>query len=520
MKVLLLTGMLAKQEVESYAKESKVETEVLALKVPVAAFLTTKIISQALKQSQVKSFDLILVPGLIRGNTSVISKETGIPAFKGPQYAADLPILLDSLNETKLSTVVPADDLLREKLLQKAIAEIAKVETNREAFLRNPGNIMIKNLAVGKDFPMRVMGEIVDAALKSDEEIKRLAKDYVEAGADIIDVGMLACESRPQDAKRVITAVKAAVDIPVSIDSLNPEEIKAAVSAGADLVLSADAGNIESIAPFIKNVAVVAIPTNQQEGYFPKKAAERVQFLEDVIAKAKNAGVINVLGDLILDPLDILESFIAFRLFAERNPSVPLFVGISNVTELIDADSIGVNAILAKLSSEVSASMLLATEKSDKAQGTIKEESTAAKMMFLAKKRRSVPKDLGINLLVLKDKRKREEPYNLEIEKNTPLLLANKNGKACDIDKQGSFRIIVDRQSQNIMALHLSQTNQEIPDLVVKGKTADVIYKKVIGLGLISKFDHAAYLGSELTKAQIALKTGKEYLQDKAMFEE
>ena len=45
-------------------------------------------------------------------------------------------------------------------------------------------------------------------------------------------LGMVAGESRPKDAKRVVAAVKAAVNVPVSIDSLDPEEIKAAVSAG------------------------------------------------------------------------------------------------------------------------------------------------------------------------------------------------------------------------------------------------------------------------------------------------
>ena len=78
----------------------------------------------------------------------------------------------------------------------------------------------------------------------------------------------------------------------------------------------------------------------------------------------------------------------------------------------MDADSVGVNALLARLSQEVDASILLATEKSDKTKGTVAEEVAAAKMMFLAKKRGSVPKDLGIHLLILKDKRNREEPYD------------------------------------------------------------------------------------------------------------
>ena len=264
-----------------------------------------------------------------------------------------MPTILDLLGEVTLSTVTAADELLKERLEEKALEEIAKVEKNRTALLKCSGNILIGNLAVGKDFPMRVLGEIVDAALLNDGEIQRLARNYVEAGADVVDVGMVVGESRPKDAKRVVAAVKASVNVPVSIDSLDPEEIKAAVVAGADLVLSMDAGNIEMIAPFVRNVAVVAIPTNQREGYFPKKGKERVELLEKIVAQSYSLGVKKVLADLILDPLEVLESFIAFRQFSERNPNVPLFVGVSNVTELMDADSVGINALLAKLSSEV-----------------------------------------------------------------------------------------------------------------------------------------------------------------------
>jgi dihydropteroate synthase-like protein len=314
--------------------------------------------------------------------------------------------------------------------------------------------------------------------------------------------------------------VKAAVSVPVSIDSLDPEEIKAAVVAGADLVLSMDAGNIEMIAPFVRNVAVVAIPTNQREGYFPKKGKERVELLEKIVAQSYGLGLKKVLADLILEPLEVLESFIAFRQFSERNPNVPLFVGVSNVTELMDADSVGVNALLAKLSSEVDASMLLATEKSDKAKGTIKEENIAAKMMFLAKKRGSVPKDLGINLLILKDKRNREEPYHKEIEQNSRVLLATGDEPPTKLDKEGSFKIFVDRDDQNIVAEHFTLADELTPSVIVKGKTADQVYELIVKSGLISMLDHAAYLGSELTKAEISLETGKEYIQDKRMFKE
>jgi thymidylate synthase len=47
-----------------------------------------------------------------------------------------------------------------------------------------------------------------------------------------------------------------------------------------------------------------------------------------------------------------------------------------------------------------------------------------------------------------------------------------------------------------------------------RGKSAEEIYKKIVNENLISKFEHAAYLGKELAKAEIALKEGKEYLQE------
>lgn len=520
MKVLLITGVMAKETVERYAKESHVQTEVLALRVPVAAFLTPQMIVEALKSFRIKKFDLILVPGLMRGDSNFISKTLDIPTFKGPRYDADLPLILDSLGEIKLSTITPADDLLREKLQQKALNEIAKIEANREALLKKPGNILVGDLPVGKDFPMRVLGEIVDASLLSDEEIQRLAQRYVDEGADLVDLGMVAGDSRPYDARRVVAAAKAAVKVPVSIDSLDPDEIRAAVSSGVDLVLSMDEGNTKAITPLPSNVAVVIIPTNQREGYFPRKTTERVRLLEGLIAEAKSLGVEKIFGDLILDPMDTLGSFFAYHQFAERNPTVPLFVGISNVTELIDADSIGVNALLAKLSSEVGASMLLATQKSDKAQGSIREETIAAKMMFLSRLRGSVPKDLGVDLLVLKDKRNREETYKTTVEKGHRVLVVNNSEKLTELDKQGLFRIYVDRTEKYIVVAHFTSTTSVTPNFTVKGKTAYSIYGQIVDLGLVSRLDHAAYIGSELAKAEIALKTGKEYIQDQPMFKE
>jgi dihydropteroate synthase-like protein len=519
-KVLLITGTLAEDAVKFYARESNVNTKTVALKTPVAALLTPETIAKGIKDVDVKGFNLILVPGLVRGDTSVITKAFGIQTFKGPRYAADLPTVLDSLGEVQLSTVVPACDLLRERLQKKALQEIEKIEQNREELLKKPGSMVIRNLAIGKVFPMRVLAEIVDAPLMDEETIRNLARHFVDSGADIIDIGMVAGESRSFDAKRIVEWVKQVVDVPVSIDTIDSAEIQAAVEAGADLVLSGDAGNIEAIAPYVSNVAVVVIPTNQRQGYFPKEAQHRVKYLEEIIAKAKKLGIPKCIADLVLDPSDVLESFIAFKEFAARNPDVPLFVGISNVTELMDADSIGVNAILARLSSEVGASILLATEKSDKAKGTVAEEATAAKMMFLAKRRGSVPKDLGIDLLILKDKRIHEEPYDKKLEADAKVVDASDKSESVILDSDGMFKISIDRVDNILVAVHYLSVYSSKPVTVVKGKTADNVYTKIVEMGLVSRLNHAAYLGTELTKAEIALRTGKEYIQDKDLFEE
>jgi dihydropteroate synthase-like protein len=518
LKALLVTGLLAEKAVKRYAKESSVETGVFAVKVPVAALLSPEQIAKALKKAGIQGFDVILAPGLMRGDAAVIEEAVGTPTFKGPRYAADLPTVLDALERVKLSTVTPACDLLRNELRRKALRELEAVEENRDVLLKNAGNMLIGDLAVGKDFPMRVLAEIVDAALMPDEEIQRLARHFVDMGADLIDVGMVAGESRPADARRGVEAVKKAVDVPVSIDTLDPAEIREAVAAGADLILSVDAGNVKQVAAFAGDVAAVAIPTNQREGYFPRKAEERIRFLEDIMKEARALGMKRLMADLILEPSNVLESLVAFRDFGVNHPDVPLFVGVSNVTELFDADSVGVNALLARLSSEVNASMLLATEKSSKAQGTVREEAVAAKMMFLAKKRGSVPKDLGIDLLVLKDKRKREEAYDPQMEAEAEVIVADEAVEPAAMDSRGVFRITVDHNAEKIVALHFAKADADKPSNIVKGETAEAVYAKIVKIGLVTRLDHAAYLGSELAKAEIALRTGKEYIQDSPLF--
>ena len=119
---------------------------------------------------------------------------------------------------------------------------------------------------------------------------------------------------------------------------------------------------------------------------------------------------------------------------------------------------------------------------------------------------------------MLKDKRNHEETCNSAFEKTDRVLVANDVKKPAELDEQGGFRVFVDRSNQDIVVTHFPSIVSEKTDLTVSGKTAEVIYRKIIELSLVSLLDHAAYLGSELAKAEIALRTGKEYIQDQPMF--
>ena len=195
---------------------------------------------------------------------------------------------------------------------------------------------------------------------------------------------------------------------------------------------------------------------------------------------------------------------------------MPLFMGLANVSELLDADSIGVIALLAGLAMELGASIVLATEASVKTRGAVRELSKACKMMYLAHCRGSVPKDLGLDLLVLKEKKLRDDPL-IRVGERCGRVQAD-GKESVYMDQMGSFKIAVDRENSKIVVYHYPRSLNEV-DVIIYGKEASKIIKKIIDLGLISRLDHAAYLGRELQKAEIALKIGKGYIQDSELFQ-
>ncbi|KON29102.1 hypothetical protein AC480_03635 [miscellaneous Crenarchaeota group archaeon SMTZ1-55] len=516
MRVLIVTGQLAKDTIAKYVEEGPVEAQVLALPTSVAALLSPSIIKTELRGRSLKGFHLILVPGLVRGDVSIVEKAVGIPTFKGPKYGADLPLVLSRLGHVTLSSTLAADEVLKAHQRHRVFDELRISREKREALLKREGSLAVGNVGVGRGFPLRVMAELLDAPTLTDSEVLAKAEYYVASGADIIDIGMVAGESLPKDAARAVRVVKDSFSLPVAIDTYDVDEARAGVSAGADMVLSVDWGNAEEVAAFASDIPVVVTSTNQRRAYVPTKASMKVAALEENIRQAVHLGMKKVVGDLIVHPLNtpgIMECLVAYHEFSKRNPTIPLLFGSGNVTELTDADSVGVNALLAGMASELKVSILLTTEGSVKTTGSVRELATAAKMMFLAETRNSTPKDLGVDLLLLKDKRLKDESYEKTWERNARIIEAAAEGE--DLDPKGCFRILIDRKEKKLVAIHHLAGSRPT---IIRGEKAEDVCSTIINMRLISTLNHASYVGKELEKAELALRIGKSYIQDEALF--
>jgi tetrahydromethanopterin S-methyltransferase subunit A len=92
-------------------------------------------------------------------------------------------------------------------------------------------------------------------------------------------------------------------------------------------------------------------------------------------------------------------------------------------------------------------------------------------------------------------------------------------------DPAGFFYIYLDGTRRNIVVEHYESVMKEVEGRnrtvsgklgrVFKGANAESLYRTIVGNGLVTLLDHAAYLGYELGKAETALKNNVKYDQDK-----
>jgi tetrahydromethanopterin S-methyltransferase subunit A len=81
-------------------------------------------------------------------------------------------------------------------------------------------------------------------------------------------------------------------------------------------------------------------------------------------------------------------------------------------------------------------------------------------------------------------------------------------------DPNGYFVVFPDRQRRLLLLEHYG--NDGVLDVVIEGKSPAEVYIPAAERALVSRLDHAAYLGKELARAEQALEAGVAYVQDAA----
>jgi dihydropteroate synthase len=140
----------------------------------------------------------------------------------------------------------------------------------------------------------------------------------------------------------------------VSVDSFDADEIRTAVEAGAELVLSVNGSN-RTVARELagSGARVVAIPD----------FGEGIDTLPATIEALERWGV-GYLIDPVIEPIGF--GFTAsLERYAEthrRYPDAGQMMGIGNITELTSADTTGVHALLLAVCQETGVRAVLTTE--------------------------------------------------------------------------------------------------------------------------------------------------------------
>ncbi|MFX1352572.1 MAG: dihydropteroate synthase-like protein [Promethearchaeota archaeon] len=495
--------------------------EVYKAHITVSAFLSEEIVDKILNSIHVLDFDLVLLPGFIQWDTTTLERKYLVKVRKGPEFASDLPLILQNLEDINLSNKIPANKLIKisgEKDYQehiKAQYDTARNNISHHTFYINEQR---SDIIVGRNLPPPIIAEIVNCTEKDDQNILKKVKHYIESGADIIDIGCVSNKPNPERIKQIIKLIRKNFDTLISIDSMLKEEIFAAVDEGVDMILSLDFGNYNECLDLPKDLPVVILPTNVKAAYFPKKPEIRVKKLFELTDQLKSYGFSKIIADPLLEtPISpgicpSLETYFLYKKeVAEENNlkfELPMFFGISNVVELMDIDSVGINGLLASIATELDIGIVFTVEHSTKLIGGVKELKESIKLNYLAKSKRTPPINLGIEIFKAKKKKSQKNPL---IDRKDAIIVKGLN-QAYIPDEKGYFRIYINHYSKKIYVIFYSNQHQLLYTFI--GENAETLSKKIIQSQLTENIFHLNYLGRELHKAETCLHFGKAYIQD------
>jgi len=521
-KILILTGQQSYQIIIDITKPiSKHQISVEKVPISISAFLTEKMTREMLKKKKLSEFELVLIPGFVQWDSTKLENEFEIPIKKGPEFASELPDILKFIDKFQLSNVLPANKLLKTTgknaylKFVKERYEKAKSQIGTHTFYLNKKK---SNLMIGRDLPPPIIAEIVNCTEKSDQDVLRKLNHYINSGADIIDIGCVANKPDPKRVNEIINLIHSESDILISIDSMNSNEIYAALDNDIDLILSLDLGTYEEFLGIDSSIPIVILPTMINKGYFPKDPITRINNLFKLTNILQEYGFSKLIADPLLEtPITpgICNSLEAYFLYKKeiskpknRNLELPMFFGISNVVELMDVDSVGINGLLASIAIELDVGILFTVEHSTKMMNGVEELKICTQLNYLSKQKSTPPINQGIQ--IFKSKGKISQPLP-EIDFEDAIYVKNINREYIP-DENGYFKLYVDHYRNEIYVLFYTNAHNLIQTFV--GSNAETLSKKIISQSLTKNLDHLNYLGRELNKAEFCLKTGKPYIQD------
>ena len=425
---LFVTGRLAADALQKTLDrlELEFEYEVAVLGGSVAALMRTEWIARRLPDDC--GCGQVMIPGLCRGDLATIEAKVGVPVIRGPKDLKDLPAFFGQ-----------AVDL--------------------EGY---------------GEYKAQILAEIVEAYRMPFADILTQAEYFRASGADLIDLGCPPMEAFP-GVGEVVTGLKER-GFAVSIDTFDSQTIREADAAGVDLLLSVNAQNVD-IVPDLR-CKVVVIPD----------FGEGLESLERNIRRVDALGASYII-DPILDPISFgftasLERYCETR---RRYPEAEMLMGLGNLTELTDADSVGINAVMAGVIAELGIDYVLTTEVVSWARGAVRELDLARKLMHYALLNRVLPKGLEDGLVALKDTP--FETYSEAELRDMQRRVRDKN-----------YRIFANREWIFVF-------NRET---FLRGIDPHKLFAALDA----PDPGHAFYLGRELERAALAVLLGKKYTQE------
>ena len=433
-RVLFVTGKLAEPALRRLLDGTTLpfQYDIAVLRITVAALMTTEWIARHLDDS--RGADLVLIPGLCEGDPQVISERVGVPVAKGPKDLREIP-----------------------------------QHFGRAAAAREYGA-----------WDIQILAEINNAPRLSREAIRSAAEYFRDSGADLIDIGCTPGLAFPALGEVVRELTGAGMR--VSVDTFDADEIRTAVSAGAEMVLSVNGSNLE--------VARDLAGTGARVVVVPDLGAS-LDTLEPSIERLAAWGVPYVI-DPVLEPIGLgftasIERYAEAR---RRHPEAEMLMGVGNLTELTSADSTGVNAVLIAICQELGIRAVLTTEVIPWARGSVREIDIARRLMHYAVTHRTIPKGVDDRLVTIKD----------------PAVLAFTDAELRALQASitdPNYRIFAD-------ATGITVLNNEV---FVRGTNIQSLFDQLD----VEDPAHAFYLGKELARASLAVTLGKTYRQEGAL---